>query len=165
MLLANHFAARMAQELGKLGPDEVPEFTNEATLALERHPWPGNIRELRNVVERAVYRSDSAVVSDVVFDPFVSPYALRAPGPGDDVHLGGPAAPAPPGRALKDAVAELQVRMIRDALECSRHNQRKAASKLGLTYHEFRGLYRKHRRRIDRGRSAAPGAPTEARGE
>ena len=47
MLLANHFAARMAHELGW---EDVPEFSDEAIMALEGYPWPGNVRELKNVV-------------------------------------------------------------------------------------------------------------------
>ena len=60
LLLANHFAARMAFELGR---EEVPEFSEEATETLEGYTWPGNVRELKNVVERAVYRGDSALIS------------------------------------------------------------------------------------------------------
>lgn len=70
-LLAAHFAARMAHELGRA---EVPEFTPEATEALLAHSWPGNVRELKNVVERAVYRSENACVHEIDFDPFRSPF-------------------------------------------------------------------------------------------
>jgi psp operon transcriptional activator len=46
--------------------------------------------------------------------------------------------------ALPSAVKALQVRRMRDALRSARHNQRRAAEKLGLTYDQFRGLYRKY---------------------
>ncbi len=52
-MLANHFAARMAFELGR---EEVPVFGDAAMAELEAYAWPGNVRELKNVVERAVYR-------------------------------------------------------------------------------------------------------------
>ena len=56
LLLAGHFAARMAYELGL---SEEMTFSPEAAAALETHPWSGNIRELKNVVERAVYKAES----------------------------------------------------------------------------------------------------------
>ena len=51
LLLANHFAARMAFELGH---PETPFFSRQAETALQNHTWEGNVRELKNVVERAV---------------------------------------------------------------------------------------------------------------
>ena len=52
-LLAEAFATRMSAELGW---EVFPGFSATAQGALLRHPWPGNIRELKNVVERSVYR-------------------------------------------------------------------------------------------------------------
>ena len=49
-LLAEYFRRKFSAEVKK----EVGEFSREATEMLLRHPWPGNIRELRNIVERAV---------------------------------------------------------------------------------------------------------------
>jgi psp operon transcriptional activator len=138
LLLARHFAARMAKELGRA---ETPVIGETAAAALERHPWPGNVRELKNVVERAVYRSDAAIVSEVEFDPFLSPYApsarreSSAPAPAADT----------PKQTIRAATWRLQVRMLEEALARSKHNQRKAAADLGLTYNQFRGLYRRYR--------------------
>jgi psp operon transcriptional activator len=69
LILANHFAAHMAQELGW---EEPPSFSEDATQALQNYPWPGNVRELKNVVERAIYRSDSPLIWCIAFDPFQS---------------------------------------------------------------------------------------------
>jgi psp operon transcriptional activator len=71
-LLAAHFARRMAVELGFEAP---PRFSKTVMNLLERHPWPGNIRELKNVVERAVYRCADGRIEDVDFEPLRSPYA------------------------------------------------------------------------------------------
>ena len=144
VLLASHFAGRMALELGW---DEIPIFSDEAIGALEEHQWPGNIRELKNVVERAVYRSDAATITDIDFHPFHSPY--------EDTVLS--AAEEPPARKsaaidlradlkqpLNEAVWQLKVAMMENALQKAKYNQKKAARILGLTYHQFRGLYRKY---------------------
>ena len=44
---------------------------------------------------------------------------------------------------LQEAVQELKIRLLKKALEETKYNQRKAAGILGLTYDQFRGLYRK----------------------
>jgi psp operon transcriptional activator len=45
---------------------------------------------------------------------------------------------------LKEAVKNLEIRMLKTSLEESRYNQKKAAEKLGLTYDQLRGLLKKH---------------------
>ncbi len=132
-LLARHFASRMAAELG-LG--EVPEFTDRAWEALHAYPWPGNVRELKNVVERSICRAEGGSVDHVIFDPFLAapvkprPAAI-APGPAS--------LPA----NLPALVADLERRMMEQALAQTRYRQREAAVLLGLSYDQFRGLYRK----------------------
>ena len=84
--------------------------------------------------------------TEIVFDPFENfqvsdelPDVPKKPSVGpknpamDDDLLNMP---------LKEAVRALKVRMMNRALSSARHNQRKAANILGLTYHQFRGLYR-----------------------
>jgi len=141
MLLVQHFAARMAAELGLAG---APEFSEGAVTALENYSWPGNVRELKNVVERAVHRSEGQTVSEIVIDPFESPFAgveesTEAPASEESVKL-----PAFSSRPLKEAVEELERSLVRDALLRANYNQKKAATLLGLTYDQFRGYYRKH---------------------
>ena len=146
MLLAHHFAGRMAVELGW---DEIPRFSSEAVQALESHSWPGNVRELKNVVERAVYRADALVVSEIVFDPFQSPFQplfTEASDESEIPELQPEALPEAADRSLKEAVWELKVKMLESALKKSEYNQKKAARRLGLTYHQFRGLYRQYQK-------------------
>ncbi len=145
MLLANHFAGRMAVELGH---EDIPGFSPEAVRALEGYPWPGNVRELKNVVERAVYRSNSPRITEIVFDPFYAPYQTNTPelpavDAGDE--MVSTDLPDLLGRPLKDAVWRLKVLMLENSLEKAKFNQKKAADLLGLTYHQFRGLYRQYR--------------------
>jgi psp operon transcriptional activator len=121
--------------------------------ALEGYFWPGNVRELKNVVERAVYRSDSPLISDIDFDPFRSPYREKVVLEGarekkSTVSEGG----SPPrkriDKPLADAVRELELDFLRIALKDAKFNQKKAARVLGLTYHQFRGLYRKYKEQL-----------------
>ncbi len=142
LLLANHFAARMAFEMDR---GEMPQFSDEAVETLLGHAWPGNVRELKNVVERAVYRAEGALIRDIDFDPFRPPDNLTSWLHGPESKPPAETAPGPePRKGLAEAVRELEVEMITAALKEARYNQRQAASLLGLTYHQFRGLYRKH---------------------
>jgi len=151
LLLANYFAGRMAVELGR---QEMPQFSPEAVRSMENHHWPGNVRDLKNVVERAVYRSDSNLIAEIVFDPFSSPYQPKpseGQRPDGDISAGATS----PGfedlmkKPLKEALSELKVRMLAQALEQAKFNQKKAAQLLGLTYHQFRGLYRQYHRNVE----------------
>jgi len=73
LLLAEHFAINMARELEF---ELFSGFTEKAKRTLLTYHWPGNIRELKNVVERSVYRNNNPhiPVHDLVVDPFESPY-------------------------------------------------------------------------------------------
>lgn len=141
MLLANHFAGCMALELGR---ETTPNFSRSALKAMEQYAWPGNIRELKNVVERSVYRSQDDRIENIRFDPFETCALPAAPAP--------PAASDPPASPttdplstlpLKSAVEQLQLHRLREALQLTQFNQRKAAASLGLTYDQLRGLMRK----------------------
>lgn len=144
LLLARHFAGRMAIEMGR---DAFPDFSESATRVLLSYDWPGNIRELRNVVERATYRAHADIIEDITIDPFASPYRPAMPPRKAEQPPKQPSAPAPqiPHGNLPDAVRSLEISMLNDALERARHNQRKAATLLGLTYNQFRTLYRKYK--------------------
>jgi psp operon transcriptional activator len=123
---------------------------------LESYSWPGNIRELKNAVERAVYRSDSAYVTEIVFDPFSDPFnpnrttATLEEANTPATHTATAAIP-PTAQSFHEAVRHVEVQMIKHALEATRHHQRQAAQRLGLTYHQFRGLYRKYRECLESG--------------
>jgi psp operon transcriptional activator len=150
MLLAEHFAARMAFELGY---EEVPAFSVRAVGLLKRYPWKGNVRELKNVVERAVYQSEGQIIDHIVFDPFVSPYPFEpltseAPSPRAEKIDEPETEPIHHDQSFKESIRQYEIRLVRSALERARFNQRKAADLLQLTYDQFRGLLRKHQEQL-----------------
>lgn len=145
MLLAEHFANRMAFELGR---QTLPVFSAKATAALENHGWPGNVRELKNVIERAVYRADTEEIDEIDFDPFRSPFSAATTTPPAEKPAQLPTANDNAVQPLAQAMQELETRLLREALEKSRYNQKKAAELLGLSYDQLRGLMRKHRGNI-----------------
>jgi psp operon transcriptional activator len=166
--LGDHFGRGVARELGV---EQFPGFTAEAQEELRAHRFPGNVRELKTVVARSTVQAfldDESLtepIDAVNFDPFESPYRLRdtgapiapptimpiAPQTIDPVHVSpNPPQPAPPPSepaALEnftDRVMTFERRLIDEALRASQDHQGKAAERLALSYHQFRGLLRKH---------------------
>ncbi len=146
-LLAGHFALRMTRELGR---DVFAGFAPEAMAALKRHDWPGNVRELRNVVERSVYRNASPQkpLSQVILDPFpvsAAPVAATVPAVAAASPAGAVAVPAPePVGDFAARTRTYEARLLREAMEASRFNQRAAARALGLTYYQLRHHLKGH---------------------
>ncbi len=144
MLLANHFAMKISYELER---DKVPRFSKSVTKSLQEYSWHGNIRELKNVVERAVYRFDGGVITEIVFDPFISPFSHEQQREKDDVSGKG-FLPCRDGLSLpvslKSAVAELEVKLLQLAMKQAGGNGKKAARLLSLTYDQFRGKIKKY---------------------
>ncbi len=135
VLLAEHFGRAMANELGW---PKFPGFSGRVLAQLLQHRWPGNVRELRNVVERAVYQHDEPrePIDALVLDPFASPFRPFAAAP--------VAAQEALPSDLKQALAEVETRLLTQALAEHRHNQKEAAAALGLGYHQFRNRLRKY---------------------
>ncbi len=137
MLLARHFASRMARELGK---DGLCQFSEQAEQSLLDYSWPGNVRELKNVVERALYRAELTEINAIVFDPFPeSAGQVR-----EEMVITQTIEPTLPC-TLQEEIRELERSRLAQALRQARHQQKQAAALLGLSYHQFRGLYRKHK--------------------
>ncbi|QHA89600.1 phage shock protein operon transcriptional activator [Serratia rhizosphaerae] len=138
MLLAEHFAIQMCRELAL---PLFPGFTARARETLLGYGWPGNVRELKNVVERSVYRHGS---SEQALDQIViNPFARSTPTDTPAAEARAADIPALP-LDLKSWQSEQEKRLLEQALRQARFNQRKAAELLGLTYHQLRGMLKKH---------------------
>jgi len=147
MTLANHFAVKMA---GELGQDVFNGFGEKARKELSTYRWPGNVRELKNVVERAVYtcQDNSKAITDIVFDPFESPWR-----PGVQSVMDKPEPSKFPNEPydFKQDIQDEEKRRIKHAMELCRFNQKKTAEFLGMTYHQLRGYLRKYELTEDEG--------------
>lgn len=141
MLLAEHFAIQMCRELGL---PLFPGFTPQAEQQLLEYRWPGNVRELKNVVERSVYRhgDNSEALDNIIIDPFARQLKIE----NENSHHASSQTDELPTLPLnlKDWLHNSEYQMLKQALEQARFNQRKAASLLGLTYHQLRGMLKKH---------------------
>lgn len=145
-LLAEHFAVAMCMELQR---PFFPGFTDQAQAALDNHLWPGNIRELKNVVERSVYRSEDpdAPIERIILDPFLPPWKsleqAADPVPTIQPDTTPPADSATPLN-LTEQVARLEQQLITDALQQHHYHQQNSADALGLSYHQLRAQLKKH---------------------
>lgn len=140
MTLANHFAVKMAGELGK---NVFNGFSEKARNELSDYTWPGNVRELKNVVERAVYncQDDSKAIAEIVFDPFESPFRPVVKPTGTKTES---SELTNEPYDFKQHIQDEEKRRINSAMELCRFNQKKTAEFLGMTYHQLRGYLRKY---------------------
>jgi psp operon transcriptional activator len=134
MLMAEHFAIQMCRELNL---PLFPGFTDHARATLLDYRWPGNIRELKNVVERSVYRHASIEepLDNIILDPFQRPVSVQE-------HAEQSALSLP--LDLRAFQQQQEKGLLQQALQQARFNQKKAAELLGLTYHQLRALLKKH---------------------
>ena len=147
-MLAHGVLARLAADLD----GTPPRLTEEAVAELTEYPFPGNVRELENVLERALALSDGSEIT---------PDDLRLPTQRDAMHPGmrtplpenispdpysgavarpvyvtgqQPAVPAD----LPDYIERMERDVIVKALEECRYNKTRAAAKLGITFRALR---------------------------
>jgi len=115
--LARHFLERFAREVGR----RIEGFTPAAVIAMRDYHWPGNIRELRNCVERAVVLAptEQIDVSDLALSTLASP--------GDTGRIAVATAEFEPA-----TLAEVEQRHVLATLESTGGNKTKAARLLGI---------------------------------
>ena len=143
--LAHGVLARLAADLG----ENPPRLTDEAMAELAEYPFPGNVRELENVLERALALSDgSEITPDDLRLPTHRDTGMRTPLPENiqaDPYSGAVARPAfvtgqqPAVPAdLPDYIERMERDVIVKALEECRYNKTRAAAKLGITFRALR---------------------------
>ncbi|KFE59555.1 Type IV fimbriae expression regulatory protein PilR [Hyalangium minutum] len=132
-LLARHFLMQMREELGKPNLD----FSREAIEVLERYSFPGNVRQLQNIVERA------ATLADVdVLGPDTLPSALRGERESEQQAAG--TVELPTGFSLERYLDDAERRYLLAALQRAGGVKTRAADLLGLSFRSFRYRAAKH---------------------
>ncbi|MGB7990660.1 MAG: sigma-54 dependent transcriptional regulator [Candidatus Methylophosphatis roskildensis] len=120
-LLAEKLAARLAQESGNAAP---PRLAPDAIAALQAYPFPGNVRELENVLERALALTTGPVIHAA--DLQLSPNAIEHEPVSAD------------GSSLQDYLDNVERQAINEALQKTRMNRTAAAKLLGVTFRSLR---------------------------
>ncbi len=136
LTLVRYFIQRYNHRLGR----NIQGITEDCLAAMERYSWPGNVRQLENVIERAI-----------TLEPGEFIQKERLPGKVRQERSDGPAVlphfSAPEGLALEQHLEEVERQAIERALELAGGNQKKAAELLQLTYRSLR--HRLQRLKID----------------
>jgi len=126
--LVTHFLARFNRNLKR----EVRDVAPAAMEMLCRYDWPGNVRQLRNVIERALILHP--LIKELRAE-HLPPEIRQAPKP-----VVGVAGSATAGMSLQDT----EIKMLREALERSAGNQSKAARLLGISRDTLRYRLKKY---------------------
>jgi len=116
-LLAEHFIGHSSRALGRVS---APRLSDAARSALQAYAWPGNIRELRNVIERAVLLGEDTLAPEHLPAKLMQPSAAAEK-------------LADPRAALLEQMEQIERQRIRDALAACEGNQTLAAERLGIS--------------------------------
>ena len=145
-MLANEILARLAEEYGR----PPPQIADDAIEALRAHRFPGNVRELENVLERAftLCENNRIRAADLNLSAARLPATtVAAPQPTNAPTASAPPPTStvidanvqlPPGESLEDFLEKIERRVITDALEATRWNKTAAAKNLGITFRALR---------------------------
>ncbi|AUH52924.1 sigma-54-dependent Fis family transcriptional regulator [Chromobacterium sp. ATCC 53434] len=115
------FAQRLLRRYA--GGDGAPQLTADALRALQDYAYPGNFRELENILERAVALASGPVLGRGELQ--LTPPAEHAPEPGS-------------AEPLQDYLDRVEREAIVKALDATRYNRTQAAKRLGLTFRSLR---------------------------
>ena len=134
-ILVAHFIEKISKEVGKT----VKGVTPDAVNVLERYHWPGNIRELENVIERAIVLGNGDMLGvdglppDLCRPRGVNDFAVDIP---------------PAGIDLEGHLDRVEQRYVEAALDRAGGVQTRAAELLGLSFRQFRYKLQKHSLRL-----------------
>jgi len=113
-LLAAHFVGKYARKFGK----QPKTISDDASAALLAYSWPGNIRELENVIERAMILEETGTIRTSTLPLFDSSAQE----------------PQPQGLSIKQAEEAIEKELIKKALEKTNNNRTKAAALLEISH-------------------------------
>lgn len=122
-LLSRHFLHGFMNEIPAL---QGKHLSQAALKELEAYSFPGNVRELKNIIERAAYRDTTNEITPEDIGMLASEPLIRS------------------GDTFEQKVDQFKQQLIRQALSECNSNQAAAARQLGLSYHQYRYFLKKY---------------------
>ncbi len=129
LLLAEHFLKQYNAEFKK----SIKGLNPDAEILLSEHSWPGNIRELKNIIERAVLFEETNYLSLKSISPYVSSINRKTYNNKTEFDI-------PPGGV---SLIEIEKSLIEKALDCTDGNQTRAAKLLKISRETLKYRMRK----------------------
>jgi transcriptional regulator with PAS, ATPase and Fis domain len=124
----------LGEEMALRSGDRQPELAPDALALLSAQTWRGNIRELRNVLEQAVMRSDSPSIGHAQFEEVLKDAGIERIAPLPPAESGdGAEAASDPLRPLAEQVAQVERRAISAAMVATGGNKLAASRLLGIS--------------------------------
>ena len=138
-LLVEHFSDKFTKEMNW---DVSPVFSEDALEELSDYAWPGNIRELKNIVERSLYASEGDEVDSITWSPFSNLRHHQEPEKVPGMELSKPESSFP--ISIKSYLNEEEKQLMLSAYKEAKGHHKTASELLDLTYHQWRALIKKH---------------------
>ena len=139
--LVDHFLAEANQRLGRT----IKRASSDAMAALMTYDWPGNIRELKNAIERAAVVTDGEIVTLTGL-----PQPIRPVGVGLVAGVASQQWESPGSVSLDEKIAQLERAFVIEALSRTGGVQAQAARMLGITERSMWHLVKKHRIEVEK---------------
>jgi two-component system, NtrC family, response regulator PilR len=137
-LLVNHFLKKYAPAAGK----SIVRVERSSLEALSAYEWPGNVRQLENTIERAVaLETGDELHAELPVERAKARAAAAGAGMAGTIASG---AVLPDGMDMEKYVADIEVSLLKSALDQSNGVQTRAADLLKISYRSFRHLMKKY---------------------
>lgn len=132
-ILADHFLTEISSQWSD---EESPEISAEAMELLKSHNYTGNVRELINILQRAITMCDGKVIQPA--DLLLEQVGTNDSPPGQDE------AEKQDDQSLDTYMEEIERKMLEEALANARYNKTRAAELLGISFRSFRYKLKKY---------------------
>jgi len=127
-LLANHFLKKYNERLGK----SIGAISQEAMDILKKYDYPGNVRELENIIERTVALEAGSTILPESLPPFVNTPSGRKMASSQEIEIG------PEGIDLDRIVGQIEKELLIKAIHVANGTKKKAAKLLNISFRSMR---------------------------
>lgn len=137
-LLMDHFCSQFVEEMHW---SRKPNFSPEVMGEVMEYHWPGNIRQLKNTIERSLFYAKGEDVTSIVWSPFkYADHKITAETAPEMEKSVLPNFPMD----LKKEQNEHEMKLMQQAFEQAHGNHKEASACLSLSYHQWRAMLKKH---------------------